>query len=155
MRAIHTFKYHGGYAGLGWFGEQMSRCVQSSFLSVNFDAIVPVPLHSHRLMRRGYNQSMLLARELQQRLQVPIESGGLARKVSEKPQSQGTRLERLKQVRGIFEKTEIHRFKGKKILLVDDVYTTGSTVRECARALQPQAEVYVITLARTLRKGPS
>ncbi|HWR21932.1 MAG TPA: ComF family protein, partial [Feifaniaceae bacterium] len=99
-----------------------------------FDAITPVPLHEKRERQRGYNQSLLLAKELSKRYRIPVEPHLLRRIVDTEPQQKLSREEREKNVRGAFAASPLAT--GKSILLVDDVVTTGSTLMACAAALK-------------------
>ena len=116
------------------------------------DLIVPVPLHPKRLRWRGFNQSLLLARQVSRLYEVPVDAFVLCRDRETAPQTQLTEDERRKNVRGAFAVRPVKSLKGKSLLLVDDVYTSGATVNECSRVLirGGAKEVYVLTLARTV-----
>jgi ComF family protein len=113
-----------------------------------FDAIVPVPMHRAKLRRRGYNQAELLARSLAARLRVRCEAPLLARTGERATQSRLNRLERRANVRGAFAASP--RAEGRSILIVDDVCTTGETLRACAAALLKQkvSRVCAIVVAK-------
>jgi len=116
--------------------------------------IVPVPLHRLRLLTRRYNQSALLARTLSRRSGVPLIVDGLVRHRSTPPQTRLPRTQRLRNVRGAFAVPAKHRARigDRKILLVDDVMTTGATAEACAKALlrAGAARIDVLTLARVV-----
>lgn len=117
------------------------------------DLVVPVPLHYWRMVGRRYNQSLLLARAITRHAGVPLLADGL-RRTRRTPQQTGlTRAQREKNVKGAFTVPERHRaaIKGKSILLVDDVMTTGATLNACTETLLKAgaAQVNVLTLART------
>jgi len=116
------------------------------------DAIIPVPLHRKRLLSRGYNQSTELCRTLARRLKRPVISDGLNRVKNTVPQTKLGAVERRENIKAAFDAAPI-RVKGKSILLVDDVYTTGATLRECTRTLKRAGtkEVNVLVLARAMR----
>ena len=116
------------------------------------DLIVPVPLHPRRLRWRGFNQSLLLAKQVSRRYEVPMDPFVLYRKRETAPQTQLAEGERRKNVRGAFATRPERSLKRKSLLLVDDVYTSGATVNECSRVLLHGGakEVYVLTLARTV-----
>ena len=115
--------------------------------------IVPVPLHPKRLKERGFNQSALLAGELARKIKVPVSFDIIVRKNQTQPQTRLKRGERLKNVKGAFEIADKKRVLGRRILLVDDVFTTGTTLSECARTLKRKggaSEVHAITVTRAL-----
>lgn len=104
------------------------------FAELEADIVVPVPLHRKRLRTRGYNQSELIGRVVARRLGIDMSPGMLRRLVDTPPQARArSRTERAAGVRDAFRAGE--GASGRRILLVDDVTTTGSTLRECARSL--------------------
>ncbi|MDH3443182.1 MAG: ComF family protein [Deltaproteobacteria bacterium] len=116
------------------------------------EIIVPVPLHPKRLRWRGFNQSVLLAREVSRAYQVPMDPFLLQRRRETSPQTQLTEDERRKNMRGAFALGAGKSVRGKIVLLLDDVYTSGATVDECSRVLRKAGAkaVYVLTLARAV-----
>ena len=152
MEAIQKFKYgHHLYTG-EWLGRLLAESSFHSFASTDFDVIMPVPLHIKRLRQRGFNQSLVLARALARRHPIELDFSSLRRKIHTEPQTQLTKSDRATNVRAAFEVTGEAQVKGRKVLLVDDVYTTGSTVRECAKLLLKSGarSVGVLTLARAM-----
>jgi len=119
------------------------------------DVIVPVPLHYFRLVGRRYNQSALLAQALSKQCKLPVIVQSLKRTRHTPPQTGLTRRERLENVHGAFSVPEKYKsiIKGKRILLVDDVYTTGATLKACTKALMKAGAtaVDVLTLSRAVR----
>jgi len=115
------------------------------------DVIIPVPLHRKRLLWRGYNQSTELCRALGRKLNRPVPSDALVRIRHTKPQTTLGMVERRENIRAAF-KADPALVKGKTVLLVDDVYTTGATLRECARTLRRAGAdgLEVLVLARAL-----
>jgi ComF family protein len=155
---VHRLKYQGSEVGLRWMVRKMAESLDEMGPNVSFDYLVPVPLHTVRLIRRGFNQALLLSRGLHREKGIPLEFENLKRRRYEKPQSLGDREERLKQIRGAFAVKHPKVFEEKNVLLIDDVFTTGATLNECAKVLQKSgAKVYALTLARTLlhSKGKS
>ena len=143
--AIHRFKYgrRGSYAR--YFGRAMA--IYADYIEIPYvDYVVPVPVHSSRLRHRGFNQSRLLA-EIYAAERDEILGDVLQRVKHTKAQSGLTKTQRMLNVRGAFRSTEDVR--GKTILLIDDIFTTGSTVDECTRVLKRAGakEVYVFCLA--------
>jgi ComF family protein len=103
-------------------------------MELPLDGICPVPLHKNRLRKRGFNQSLLLAQELAEDLGIPVYPDGLRRIRDTLPQMELTREERLNNVKDAFAAGM--EFHGRCILLVDDVLTTGASIRECARVVR-------------------
>lgn len=119
----------------------------------HFDLIVPVPLHHSRLRQRGFNQAVLLGRVLARHLSLPMLPDALARTRATEPQIELSAAERRANVKGAFSAKRPDRITGKRILLLDDVMTTGSTMDECARELKKAGAeaVIAVTIARTSR----
>jgi len=151
LEAIRLFKYRGKVTVGKALGRLMADHEYRGFTIRDYSLIIPVPLHKNRLKERGFNQSLILARELSRYCSIPLDFSLLKRTIHRKPQTMLRRKERLANVKGTFEVKNAEKIKGEKILLVDDVYTTGSTVKECSRMLlrYEAAEVAVLTLART------
>ncbi len=114
------------------------------------DVIVAVPLHRVRQRERGFNQAHLLAKGIHNLLKVGISSRNLRRVRETTPQTDLPRSARLRNVRGIFGVMDSSEFNGKELLLIDDVYTTGSTVNECSKTLIEAGanRVSILTAAR-------
>jgi len=114
------------------------------------DLIVPVPLHVKRLRQRGFNQALLLGEIFSQKWEVPLSRSNLTRIRWTEPQVNLGAAERSANVKGAFALNNAREIAGRKIFLVDDVYTTGSTVKECCRVLLKEGatEVVVLTVAR-------
>jgi ComF family protein len=145
--AIQRFKYHGDIklaAPLGRFWEKID------FEDLFFEAIVPVPLHPTRLRERGFNQALLLGRILGKIHDKRVLVTPLKRIRNTLPQVQLDHGERAKNVREAFAVMDPKKIKDRHLLLVDDVFTTGATVNECAKVLKKSGAktVSVLTLAR-------
>ena len=152
-RAIHLFKYDRMKPLVRPLGERLAvaaRGLSGFDAPSGFDAIVPAPLHWGRRWERGFNQADLLAREVSRRSGIPLDRR-LLRTRSTPPQAGLSAAERRRNVRGAFRAArEKASIRGKKLIVVDDVMTTGATLEACARALKRAgaAEVAVLTLAR-------
>lgn len=149
-RAIHELKYRNlrGLAPL-MAGLLYDYLVENPLPA---DILVPVPLHRKRQRDRGYNQSALLAKELGRRSGLPVTVNGLVRHRYAVPQARSAGLsERHKNVAGAFTCPD-ERFQGKRVLLVDDVSTSGATLNACAGALKTAgaAQVWGLVMAREL-----
>ena len=147
-QAIHRFKYE-RLSGLAEpFGNMLADYWQASQLSA--DWLIPVPLHPSRERDRGYNQSELLARYLARRVAVPVSGKGLRRTRATAVQMTLNAAERRQNVAGAFECVEV-RVRGARVVIIDDVGTTGATLDACAQAVLKAGAVSVmgLTLART------
>ena len=103
----------------------------------NYDIIIPVPIHYKRKIKRGYNQSALIAKEISKKYNsIKYINDVLLKQKNNKPQSTKNKKEREENVIGAYYIKNDYKIYNKKILLLDDIYTTGSTVNECAKALK-------------------
>jgi ComF family protein len=151
-RVVQKFKY-GRKVSLGKpLGRLLAQGCREFLQERRAELIVPVPLHPKRLRWRGFNQSLLLARQVSRAYKLPVDPFVLYRDRETPPQTQLAEDERRKNVRGVFATYPEKALKGKRVLLVDDVYTSGATVNECSRVLLRGGakEVTVLTLARTV-----
>jgi ComF family protein len=151
-RLVLDFKYgdklHAVHAFTPWLLRAGSEMIAQA------DFIVPVPLHRWRLWARRFNQSAILAQALAKKCGKAYLPDGLLR-VRHTVQQKGlSRKERAKNVRNAFAVNKKHALKGKNILLIDDVFTSGATLNECARALKKAGaqKVFVLTIARVTRE---
>ena len=117
------------------------------------DLIIPVPLHWTRRLKRKYNQSALLGKELGRQMKIPYSENCLKRIKRTESQGKKKQRDRQKNVKNAFIVSDAEQIKGLKVLLVDDVMTTGATVNECAGILKKSGvkDVKVITLYRVIR----
>jgi len=153
--AIHRWKYEEkNYLSL-FFGEKLAEGFCRYWDPQSFDLIIPVPLHSKRLRERGFNQALLLVKELSRRTRIPYSKRLLQKRILTPPQVNLSGGEREKGVRGSFHIQRDEEIEGKSILLVDDVYTTGATVNECSKVLlKAGAErVDVLTIAHAIKNS--
>lgn len=145
----HADQIHAVLAFMPWMKSAGAEILQDA------DLIVPVPLHRWRLFRRRYNQSAVIAHALSQHTGLRVCSQGLIRHRSTPPQGHLSAKDRYKNVRSAFcvNPKFINNLKGKTVVLVDDVYTTGATVRECTKVLLKAgvAKVYVLCVARVVK----
>ncbi|OGP12761.1 MAG: hypothetical protein A2052_08255 [Deltaproteobacteria bacterium GWA2_54_12] len=148
LDAIHKLKYGGDTS----VAAPLANLVSGSIGGHRPCLVVPVPLHAGRLRERGFNQSLLIARELSRIISLPLIYNRLKRTRDTGQQVGLKALERKKNVSGAFTLVEPGSFKGKKVLLVDDVVTTGATLNECSKVLKRAGAVVVaITVARAVK----
>lgn len=160
---LYIFRYEGiirnkiieyKFEDKGYLYKMFAKIILSDKKTCNFikkyDVIIPVPISKKRKKKRVYNQSELVANELAQKLNQDIWTDIIIKKKDNKPQSELNKLERIKNVEDIYEINKPIEVKNKKVLLLDDIYTTGSTVNEIARKLKQNQtqEIGVITLAK-------
>ena len=122
----------------------------SRFLK-NYDIIIPVPIHKKREKERGYNQSLLIANKWKEKEEkITVEAKVLKKVKHTKPQSMLSREERRENAKQVYEIQNVEKIKEKNIILLDDIYTTGSTAKECARILKENGakNIVVVTIAK-------
>ncbi len=153
-KIILAFKYGDRLHSVHTFTPWLIRAGKTLIEQSNF--IIPVPLHRRRLRERRFNQSALLAQEIAARTKKPHIPDALLRIRHTQPQQGLNAKERNKNVRGAFAVKESHLkiLKGKNILLIDDVFTSGATLNECARILKSAgtAKVNVLTIAHVTKE---
>jgi len=115
-----------------------------------YDKIIPVPISKKRLKTRGYNQSLLIAKEIAKQTNVKLVNNCLLKTKNIIEQSKLNKEERLINIQGVYSIKNKHRLINKKILLLDDIYTTGSTVNECCEILKKSKpkKIGVLTIAK-------
>ncbi len=149
---VHAFKY----ADQSYLASCLAQCMAQYWTAypelARGQLLVPVPLHSRKLKARGYNQSELLARSLGKQLHLPVNTSCLVRVRNTPSQTTFGREGRLQNMLGAFAVTEPQLIKGKTLVLIDDVATTGATLEGCAAALRAAGakEVMAYTLAREI-----
>lgn len=150
MTAIHQFKYGSKTFLSDSLGRLLAQFAVDWVKESDGLLTVPVPLHPKRLRERGFNQSLLLARPVARQLNSDLDFLSLRRVRYTLSQTGLKKEERRRNVRGAFQMKDPGVVKGKTVLLVDDVATTGNTLNECARVLRRSGckEVLCLTLAR-------
>jgi len=145
--AVHVFKYR----PLRALGVPLGAWMAAQVRLVHpLDRVMPVPLHRTRLRTRGFNQALLLAAAVGRRFSLELDYDNLVRIRATRPQVELNGPERTQNVRGAFELRRPDAVAGMRLLLVDDVFTTGATLNECSRVLKEAgaASVIAFTLAR-------
>lgn len=151
--AIVVFKYRGKSMLASHLASLMIRAWPNECHDI--DLVMPVPLHPARLRTREFNQSLLLADHISQFLRKPLSFTCLVRTLDTDPQTTLPRHARKQNLRRAFHITDPDSIRSQRIVLIDDVFTTGATVNECSKALRKAGAgaVFVVTLARTLDPG--
>lgn len=150
-KLILDFKFH-DHTELAELLAKILYVAGKDIFDKGIDVIIPVPLHFTRLIGRKYNQSALLAKELGKLTQIKVDNLGLKKIRKTKPQVECDRNQRLRNLKDAFVARHPTTLKGKRVLLIDDVMTTGSTLKECALSLRKAQvkSVDCLTLARVI-----
>ena len=133
---IHELKYKGNKDAGVFLGQQLGETIKDAPLFQGIDYLIPVPLHPKREKQRGYNQSLMIAKGINEVTGIPIGDKYLIRAVNTATQTKKSAEERYKNVKDIFEVRFPEELEGKHILLIDDVLTTGATLESCAHQLE-------------------
>lgn len=139
-RAVHEFKYSGCWRVARECGYWLGEALAEGGLFYDVDVVIPIPLHRRKLLRRGYNQAEYIAEGVAAALQRPFNSKSLIRVKNNPSQTLKRTEERWGNVEGIFCVRHPEALKGKHILLVDDVITSGATIGSSAEALISSVE---------------
>jgi ComF family protein len=152
LDAIHQFKYGFDISTGSALALFMADYCYPDFNFTDYSVIIPVPLHIERLRERGFNQSMILAKAIGKKYKISVNFSLLKRNKSTLKQTGLDKIQRQNNIRDAFTVTENAKAKGKNIILIDDVYTTGATINQCAKTLikAGAGNVSVLTLARVL-----
>jgi ComF family protein len=151
---VHQFKYRSHPSLARPLAHRLAALYMAHQEQLSANLIIPVPLHRVREKERGFNQASELAKHLARLTGIDVERYWLLRSRPTKVQAGLSRRERRLNVRGAFGVSGRARFGGKSILLVDDVFTTGATLNECARILKQKGarQVSALTVARVIRE---
>lgn len=149
QKLIHRFKYKGVREIGSFLGEQYGHDLKANDKFNAVDLIIPVPLHKEKERRRGFNQSEIIARGISGPLRKPVECSILIKKSATETQTKKSRYRRWENVSEIFHVNNPEFIEGKKILLIDDVITTGATLEACANKLLrvKGVQIYIASLA--------
>lgn len=152
QRLLHAIKYKGNKALARELGKWYGKNLSSDKIFSEADYIIPVPLHDKKLRQRGFNQSEEFAVGLSETLGVPLLTGALIRTEFTSTQTQKQKFDRWENVKDKFEIKDVKVLKEKKIILVDDVITTGATIDACYQALAKAEDIQVSVLSMAYAK---
>ncbi|MBE6189355.1 MAG: ComF family protein [Rikenellaceae bacterium] len=155
QRLIHGFKYHEAWRLALEMGRWYGARLKASGLYEDVDLVIPMPLHPFKQLWRGYNQASYLAEGVAEGLGVKVERRAVRRVRYTSSQAQTPRRKRAENVAGAFAVSDIERLRGRHVLVVDDVLTTGSTIVALIEAMQaevPDLKVSVAALAAPRRE---
>ena len=152
QQAVHLFKFRKKKAFASHLIQLINAHIPVDCNISEYDAVLPIPIHKKRLQERGFNQAMLLADGIAKAEGLPVLADALVRKRHTVAQSSLDKAARQQNIVGAFEVRNPDAIRGKRLLIIDDVFTTGATIREAVSELwtADPAEVDVLTLARTL-----
>ena len=119
-----------------------------------YDIIIPVPIHKKRKNQRGYNQTELIAKEISKSLNIKMENNVLIKNINTKAQSELSKKERKDNIKGAFKVQNLRKIENKNILIIDDIYTTGSTANQCSKTLKLAGakNIGILTIAKDYKK---
>lgn len=147
---IHLYKFK----GKKFYYKFFSELLYDKLIGLDFDIIVPVPLSKERLKERGYNQSLLIAKELSKKLKIEYNGQVIVKKINSEKQSMQSFQKRQKNIKNVFDIAD-NNIRGRKVALIDDVFATGATANECSRLLieagAKNVIVAVISISHTLK----
>jgi ComF family protein len=143
---VHSLKYEGFTHIAGWFANQMYKTVLGEMPLPGVEYVTAIPLHRVKRRERGFNQSGLIGKALAEKLKLPYTDALLTRKANTMSQTMLDGVSRKKNMRGAFRTGRLSS-AGKSILIIDDVFTTGSTVNEAGKVLLDGGaeHIYVLT----------
>ena len=150
---VQSFKYRHALQLAEDFGDMLEATLRAKFEHAAVDVVMPVPLHPHRFRERGFNQSELLAETLAKRIDRRLDVRSLIRRRDTEHQARISGQARRSNLNAAFAVTHPEYVRGRTILLIDDVMTTGTTLSGCAKTLRDvgAARIWCLTLARAIR----
>ena len=150
---IHQLKYKNNTAIGFYLGELMGKTLSNSNRFNNIDYLIPLPLYPDKEHKRGYNQATIICNGMSDVMNIPVLNGNVIRQKFTETQTRKHRTERWENVEGSFKIKNAELLKGKNILLVDDVITTGATLEACGSiVLQTEGiKLYIATLAHAAK----
>lgn len=136
-RGMHRFKFNNAPTVADFFSKYMAAAVRREYAGEYIDIVTCVPMHPDDLRQRGYNQALLLSRQVGTILELPVHNSLMVKTVRNSVQHSLTRQERQRNVSGVFRTSRTYsNLEGRTVLLCDDIITTGSTLNECASVLR-------------------
>ena len=149
---VHAFKFN----QKSYLYKPLAQVMVNTLKELNiwdFDIIMYIPIHRRKEAIRGYNQSELLAEYISQNINIPISKKNLIKRKWTKEQNQLDRISRMNNLKGSFKINKQDEILNKRILLIDDIITTGSTINECSQLLTQNGAEKVKALALTSNRG--
>lgn len=151
-KSIGAFKYHNKREYASYFAYEIIRHRGRELADIEPDALIPIPIHKTKLKKRGYNQAEILAEKIGDYIRVPVDSEVIIRNTNTLPQKDLDSVERDKNLKSAFISSgKIVNYN--KVVLVDDIYTTGATVEACTRVLHDIGVIDVYYTSICIGKG--
>lgn len=155
--SLYSVKFRGDRKLSVPLGRLLAQKIRSQMKPEEFNVIIPVPLFLERLEVRGFNQAELIAREVGKEIRKPVAHNVLVKTIDTPAQTHLSQKEREANLKDVFCVKNANRIKGAKVLLVDDIFTTGSTATECTKTLLKAGaeKVYVAAVATGIQFYPT
>jgi ComF family protein len=150
--SIYQFKYHNKREYGTFYGLEIKNRYEAVINNWHADVLIPVPLHKSKLRKRGYNQAEIIAKEVGSLLGMPVDSNLLERRKKTRAQKELSDKERLKNLKNAFQITQ-NNVKYNRVILVDDIYTTGTTIDACTKVLLDAGVNKVFYISLCIGKG--
>ena len=150
---LHQLKYEGNQDAGFFLGQQIGESIKDAELFRGIDFIIPIPLHPKKEHLRGYNQSYVIAQGVEDKTSIPIMRDCLYRKTFTATQTKKSREERWENVKDIFDVKNGKRLKGRHILLIDDVLTTGATLKAAGMTLSKIEDIKISVATAACTSG--
>lgn len=151
-QSIYRFKYHNKREYGKFYGDEIKNQYESIIRGWNADVLIPVPLHKSKIRKRGYNQAAIIAQALGLVMNMLVDDEIIARKKKTKAQKELNDKDRVKNLENAFIISD-NNVKYNKVILVDDIYTTGTTIDACAKALLDSGVTQVYYISLCIGKG--
>lgn len=149
QKLLHSLKYRNKSEVGVLLGKLYGTDLKTVAFEKKIDLLIGVPLHPTKQLQRGYNQADCIAEGLSVALDIPFETNAVKRSIHTDSQTKKSRFERFQNVENIFEVTDVEKIKDKRIAIVDDILTTGSTIESLAAILLNEGckEISIVTIA--------
>lgn len=152
QNSIAMFKYQNRRDFAEYYAKEMYMRWREQFMEIGFDVLVPVPISKEKRRKRGYNQAELIARELGKYINVPVDNKLLMRRLDTAPQKELSNKERICNLKNAFFLTDLSK-RYNKILIIDDIYTTGATIDACTNVLKQIGTNHIYFASVCIGKG--
>lgn len=150
--SIYRFKYKNKREYADFYVQEIIRCYGDKIKNWNPDVLIPIPLHKSKYKKRGFNQAEIVAKKIGKKLQIPVANKVLIRQKKTMPQKELSTKERQNNVKRAFKIVD-NKVKLQVVVLIDDIYTTGSTIDAATRVLKESGVYKVYCISISIGKG--